>query len=361
MTAAMPKFSLLLDLAKEPSSDKRRDLLHQITDIFISSPGQISSASYAALDELAVAVLSDVTSEVRSDLAHTFMESALPLRRTARQLAMTDIEVARPVIEHWAALSDADLLEIVATKSQEHLMAVTRRADIAEPISDALVAHGEDQVVASLLANNSARIGQPTFDKVLARARTSPVLHVPVARRQDVPLSVMSALYNCFSVELRKEVLKRYESIAPEALNVALERSWTRVEKMYNALPDDFEAAQRKLKQLENAGELKPALLARLAGEGAGARTLFVLAFGRLTDESYHVIFRLLEARDLDAIALLCRAAGFSRALFMTLIPSVVKTGCDAAMTESCGFIYEKVVVASAQRAVRFWKLRALV
>ncbi len=30
--AATPKFAMLLDLAKEPSSDKRRDLLRQVTD-----------------------------------------------------------------------------------------------------------------------------------------------------------------------------------------------------------------------------------------------------------------------------------------------------------------------------------------
>src|ERR1017187_3077420 len=97
MSAPTSNFALLLNLANEPSSDKRRELLRQITDMFLTNPGGHTTASYAAFDEIAGTVISDFTSEVRSELARTLAESSLPLGRTARQLAMDDIAIARPV------------------------------------------------------------------------------------------------------------------------------------------------------------------------------------------------------------------------------------------------------------------------
>ena len=357
MTAPIPKFSLLMNLAKETSSEKRRELLHLITDMFISQPDK---ASCAALDELAVAILADVSSEVRSDLARTFMKSALPLRHTAHFLAAGDIDVARPVIEGWASLSDGDLLEIVATKSQDHLMAVSKRRDIGEPISDALVNHGEDRVVASLLANVSAKIGRNTFEKVSVRAILNKDLNGPMALRHDIPLEVMSMLYSSLSPDFRKAILRRYENIAPEVLDAALERSWIQVEKLYGAVPRDFGDAQEKLRRLESIGELKPALLGDLALQGAASTSLFALAFAKLTGESYNLVAGLMKAHDLDAFALLCRGAGFSRSLFTKILHLLVDEVRHPGIIGNCAEIYDKVPVESAQRAIRFWKLRVL-
>ena len=359
MSASTANFALLLHMAKLPSSDKRRELLRQITDMFLNNPDGHTAVSYAAFDEIAGTVIADFTSEVRSELARTLAESSLPLRRTARQLAMDDIEIARPVLEGWNALTETDLLDVVRTKSQDHMIAVTKRAEIGEKISSALVAHGEDRVVASLLSNEGATIDRDTYEKVTERCQDNTVLHAPLVRRQGVPLDLLNDLYASVAVELRQEILKHYEGVSPQELDAALERSRSRVSKLYGALPGDFEIAERELKMLEKTGDLKPALLVRLMRDGPKSRTLYLLAVAKLTDTDYEVISRLMEARDVDAFALLCRAAGFDRALFLTLSLSVVGEGHMMSKLDDFGALYERVPVMTAQRAVRFWKLRA--
>ena len=42
MAAPANNFALLLDLAKEGSSEKRRELLRQITDVFLAHPEERS-------------------------------------------------------------------------------------------------------------------------------------------------------------------------------------------------------------------------------------------------------------------------------------------------------------------------------
>ena len=359
MSASTTNFALLLKIAKEPSSDKRRELLRQITDMFLTNPSGHTATSYAAFDEIAGTVITDFSSEVRSELARTLAESSLPLRRTARQLATDDIEVARPVLEGWNALTEADLLDVVRTKSQDHMIALTKRAQIGEKVSSALVAHGEDRVVTALLSNKGATIDRDTYEKVAERCQNSTVLHAPLVRRQGVPLDLLNDLYASVAVELRQEILKQYEGVSPQELDAALERSRSRVSKMYGALPEDFEIAERQLKVLEKAGELKPALLVRLMREGPKSRTLFLLVFAKLTDTDYEVICRSMEVRDVDALALLCRAAGFDRALFVTLSLTVAGEDHQMSKLEEFGTLYERVPVMTAQRAVRFWKLRA--
>jgi uncharacterized protein (DUF2336 family) len=353
------KFALLLDLAKENSSDKRRELLRNVTDMFLADPAGLTAVNCAAFDEIVKAVVSDLTSEVRSELSLTLSESQLPLGRTARQLAMDDIVIARPMIERSTALTEADLLDVVATKSQEHMMAMTKRPILGEKVSGALVERGEDRVVASLLSNNGARIDRVTYEKVAERAQNSTILHAPFVRRQGVPLDLLNDVYAKVAVGLRQEILQRYENVSPEELETALARSSNRLSKAYGALPEDFEHAERQLKKMQQDQQVNAASLVRLMREGQNSRTLFLLAFAALTDSDYGGVNRMFETRDIDALALLCRAAGFDRALFVTL--TLAMAGGDRGLSKADEFLalYEKVPVLSAQRAVRFWKVRA--
>lgn len=164
-------FALLLDLAKETSSEKRRELLRQITDVFLAPPVSARTDRESALfDEIVGAVASDLETQVRVELSRKIARSRAPLGRTARRLAMDEIDVARPVIEESGALTESDILDVIQNKSQDHLLAVTKRPDIGEVVSSALVERGEDRVVVSLLENRTARIDRATFERVASRA-----------------------------------------------------------------------------------------------------------------------------------------------------------------------------------------------
>jgi len=358
MTAApTKKFELLLELAKETSSEKRRDLLREITGLLVDDSKVRTAANCAAFDDIAVAVVADLKAEARSEISRLIADAPLPVGRVARQLAMdNEIDVARPVLESSTALTEKDLIEVAASKSQEHLLAVTRRNKIGERVSDALVAHGEDRVVASLLTNNQAQIARETYERVTERAQASEILQAPLVRRAGVPLDLLNDLYTSVAAELRQEILQKYEQVSPADLETALERSRKRVAKAYGGLPADFEAARLEMRKLQRMGYVQPPLLIELLREGAQSRTLFLLAFAELTETDYYTARRLVEARDIDALALLCRAAGFGRVLFGTLVRLILGES-ERARVEEFGQLYEQVPVASAQRAVRFWKV----
>lgn len=357
MAAPANNFALLLDLAKEGSSEKRRELLRQITDVFMADPPERSDRESQLFDEIVVAVAADLETQVRVELAKKVAASNAPVQRTARRLAMDVIEVARPVIEGSRALSETDILDVIQQKSQDHMMAVTKRPDIGEKVSSALVAKGEDRVVASLLENRTARMDRKTFEAVADRAQVSPVLHAPFVRNQHVPLDLLNNVYLKVEGGLRREIMRKFHGVSPAELEAALEASRNHLSAAYGALPDDYQAAKDRVDTLDKRGGLKPPVLVQLLRENR--RTDFFVAFSRLVDVEFDLTRRLMEAKDIDALAMLCRGAGFDRGLFVTITLLLADEGGGLSKTEEYGKLYEQVPVAAAQRALRFWKVRA--
>jgi len=117
----------------------------------------------AQFDDILANIASDYSKQVRGQIARLIASSLSPFSRSAQRFAMDDIEVARPILEHSEILTDATLLQVVEQKSQDHMMAVTRRRRISEAVSQALVERGDDAVVTSLLTNQKAEIGSEAY------------------------------------------------------------------------------------------------------------------------------------------------------------------------------------------------------
>lgn len=356
MAASANNFALLLDLAKEGSSEKRRELLRQITDVFLADPPERTDRESELFDEIVNAVAADLETQVRVELARKVAVSNVPVHRTARRLAMDVIEVARPVIETSKSLSEADLLEVIKAKSQDHMLAVTKRPDIGENVSSALVAKGEDRVVVSLLENRTAKMDRETYQRVAERAEVNPVLHAPFVRNAQVPLDLLNNVYLRVEHDLRREIMRKFHGVSPAELEAALEASRNHLSSAYGALPDDFQIAKDQIAALEKKAALAPPVLVQLLRENK--RTAFLLAFAKLVDVEFELGRRLVDTNDIDALAMLCRGAGFERGLFVTLCITIMNDGAGLSKAEKYSQLYEQVPVAAAQRALRFWKVR---
>ncbi len=356
MAAAPTNFAMLLDLAKETSSEKRRELLRQITDVFLADPPERSERASALFDEIVAAVAADLETQVRIELARKVAASNVPVQRTARRLAMDEIEVARHVIERSKALSEADILDVIKQKSQDHMMAVTKRPHIGASVSSALVERGEDRVLASLLENRTARIDRLTYEKVAERVADNPVLHAPFVKNQNVPLDLLNSVYLKVESDLRKEIMRKFHGVSPAELEAAIEISRTHLSAAYGALPDDYQLAKEHVAALNKKGQLKPPMLVQLLRENK--KTAFLVAFAQLVDIEFDLGRRLVEGKDLDALAMLSRGAGFDRGLFVTICLLVSGDAHGITKAEQFGKLYEQVPVAAAQRALRFWKVR---
>ncbi|KAF0113861.1 MAG: hypothetical protein FD128_1083 [Hyphomonadaceae bacterium] len=332
------RYTKLLEIAHETSSERRRELLHEVTDLFFESHATSTPAEQHMFGDLIGKVAFDLNNEVRKELSARFIGGH-----------------AAPILQHTKSLTDEDLVKIVQNKGTHYQIAVSKRDEVSEVLSDALVTHGNDDVLTHLLRNEGAQISEITYDKVVTRAEANPDLHGPMVARKAIPPEVLNQLYSMVSGPMRKEILERNQNLSPEEVEAAMARARTKIGVQTGALPADFEAAQARLTELSAQGELDPGQLPNIWR--SDDTTLFALAFAQIVGVDYFAISKLINSADVDGMAMLCRAKNFPRALFVSIAALTIgNNGMEDAA--KLGHLYNEVPVEAAQRALRFMQIR---
>ena len=351
-------FAHLKTLASESSSDKRRELLRTVTDLFLGDPCERSETECMLFEDVVAAVVSDMQGAVKAELADRLADTKAPIQSTLKKFAMDDdINVARPILERSTTLSDDDLIEIVASKTQEHLLAITRRDTVSEKVSGAIVEKGSDHVVASLLENDGAIINRTSMEKIADRAITSDTLQKSFVGRDDVPLDLLNELVMVVEKDLRSEILSRFENVSSTELDAALAKSRRAIRQNYGKATRQQKAAESHIDHLEKIGKLKvDDLLKFLQSEDYPA---FAEALGRLSGIGYEGAMKIFKDRDIDSLAMTMKALDAPLPLFATVAAYVAGVSNAVDQVKTYAGVYKEVPAEAARRAIRFWKVRA--
>jgi uncharacterized protein (DUF2336 family) len=350
------RYAKLLELARENSSDKRRELLTDVTSLFFTTKENRSEIETNMFGELMTKVASELDVEVRKELSSRFSDETVPRRLIVALANDPEVSVAEPILVNSRVLTQTDLINVVEKRGDAHRMLVTKRPDVSEALSAALVAFGGDKVVESLIKNESANVSLETFDRIVDRATRSPDLQGPLVKRRSVSPEHLNQLFLSVDAQMRSQILARNAQFSEAEINLAMERAKTRVAVNNGALPLDYEAAKRSVGTMAFQRTLVPAVLPNLWRDNK--RTQFMLAFGELSGLDYHQTAKMFDNKDLDGIAMVSRAAGFERAIFVTLAMLVIgENGMGEA--KALRDMYNDVPQEAAQRALRFMKLRS--
>lgn len=354
--SATPRFARLLDLARAESSDMRRELLREVTDLFFHSGSALSEREDRLFEEVMIGVARDLSDEGLVEVAERMATSARAPRTLIKNLAARSIRVSEPVLRQSPVLTDTDLIEIVENQSEEHVRAIAMREVVSTNVADAIVDRGDDITVNTLLGNEGATIGRQTMEKVVERARESILLHDNLILRRDLPIDLMNEMYFAVATRLRQVILERNAHADPAEVELALSKAHARISKIAIAENAEASAARRRIEELQSRKALTPAALISLYRE----RNFMAFAYGlaELTGVDYPTVQGILDRKDMDGLAMVCRAAGMERPLFVTI--AILSCGGESAMgrAESFGKLYVQVPIEAAQRAVRFFKVR---
>jgi uncharacterized protein (DUF2336 family) len=273
-----------------------------------------------------------------------------------RDLSNHAYAVAAPILQRSRALDDQVLLDVVNYQSQDHIQAVAGRQAVSEAVSDAIVRFGDDTALDTLIRNDGAQISRTSMETVVDRARVNEKLHSGVVGRRDIPLDLLNEMYFVVQTGLRDQILSRNASVDPATLDDALARTRERMSKSAGDMSAETRNAIKFITQKKNSGELNARLLVSLYREAKLAH--FLCGLAELTDVDRETAADLIERKDIDGLAMICRAAGIERPLFVTL--AVLACGGDEAMAraEEFGKMYNSVPMEAAQRAMRFFKVR---
>jgi uncharacterized protein (DUF2336 family) len=350
------KLQNLINLAREPSSERRRELLREVTDMFFAAPPQ-RGAEMALFDDVMTQLTGEMEEAVRAELAQRIADAAAPPRKLVLGLASDSIAVAEPVLTRSRALTEDDLLRVAHTHGQGHLRAISRRERVSEAVSDAIVSRGDDDTLGVLLRNENATLSRAAHEAAVDRAAANPALHQAVVDRQALPVDLLNEMYFIVEARLRDQILKKNALVDPAALEAALAAGRNRVAARDGALPADYAEAEAEVRFLREKGAIGPSTLTAFLRNGQ--TTKFLVALSELAEIDFHTARRILERRELDALAIVCKAADFDRALFLTFAVLILgREGEAMGRAREYGQIYSELPRDSACRTIRFWRMR---
>jgi len=358
MTAGASRLKQLIAVAKEGSSDKRRDLLREITDVFMTTPDRFTSSEMQHFDVIMSRVTEQVETALRAELAEKLADVPNAPAGLVRQLARDEISVAEPVLRRSNALSEEDLLSIVRQRGQEHMRAITKRREVPEKLTAELVARGGEDVLVSLAENKGAKFSEDSMEKMVSHARASKALHKPMTERFDLPPKLLTKMYFFVSAALKKEILKRSDMLDPALIDEAV--SSNRKKILATAVRDaktEVSAAHQFIQDKANANQINESLLKELMEMKRS--TEFLLAFSHVAGIDTSTAQAILKDKTWESLAIAARAAGLERATFAKIVFGLQRDNNEQNKALRILDLYLKIPQEAAERVMRFWRVRS--
>jgi uncharacterized protein (DUF2336 family) len=256
-----------------------RKLAGLIPDLPADRLGRIQDQALQTLERL----VEDEAERVRAAIAEVVKDLPGAPRALILRLARDSaISVCDPVIRLSPLLTAEDLLSLIdESPSPGTAIAVARRPNLVEAVSDAIVATADAEAVTALLNNHAAAIRESTLDVLVERAAKVTAWRTPLVRRPRLTARAARALSDIVTTQL-------LDSLASGAdLDPAV----------------NGELRARLARQQEAGGPVRP----EPNMEQAMSEAKVVFAGGRLTEETLLATIQRGEAR--LATALLAVAA----------------------------------------------------
>jgi uncharacterized protein (DUF2336 family) len=206
------------DAVSRGSPESRLRALWHTTDLLIA--GTYTEDQIWTFGELIGRLASEIEVAARIQLAKRLARTDNAPIKIVNELAFDDsIDVAGPILRHSERLDVRTLVENVRTKSQSHLMAISKRKSIAVPVTDELVTRGDQEVVSSVATNSGARFSDFGFLHMIKRSESDSILAEQLGFRKDIPRHLFQQLIAKASDDVKKKLAQERPEIASQILS----------------------------------------------------------------------------------------------------------------------------------------------
>ena len=351
----------LEEVVQHGSAERRTQTLQKITDLFLTGASHFNEDHVGLFDDVFSRLIAEIEIKARAELSNRLAPiSNAPVQVVRRLAKDDDISVAGPILQHSPRLAESDLVHIAKTKSQAHLLAISGRHGIREPVTDVLVRRGDHHVVRSVAHNRSARLSEDAFTELIRRAEKDEILAERVAARPDIPTPKFRELL----LRATAVVQQRLLASAPPDIQNEIQSVLTRVSDDVGTHPPppapvrDYSGAQLRVEALRREGKLNEVQIGEFAKGGQYEE--MVAAIAQICAVLIDVVDRVMSGDRLDPVLILGRSAGWQ---WPTVKAIIMARPCEAPSSQDLDSAYtnfERLSPATAQRVLRFWQVRPL-
>ncbi len=207
-------------LAADPSARNRTEMAAKLSVEFAA--GRLSEDEQRIATVILEKLIRDTEVRVRSALSANLKACPFLPRNVAVTLAQDLDEVALPVIELSPVLTEGDLVSIVRKGTTAKQVGVAKRDSVPEAISEALVETGKQEVVESLLRNETAKIPQESYEAIMDRFAAVESVEGALAERRSLPVSATEEIARRLSDARASDALA--QAVSPAQLRTRRQR-----------------------------------------------------------------------------------------------------------------------------------------
>lgn len=315
------------DADQEVRSALAEKIARLVPGLSVDARDMVGRLAYDTLEALA----RDQVTRVRGILAEALKDVAEAPPGVIRRLAW-DVEpsVSSPVLQFSPLLTDADLLEIIASNPvSARLCAIAKRDGVEAPVADAIADSSDTAAIAALLGNPTAQIREQVLDQLIDRAESVEIWHAPLVQRPRLPTRAVAKLARFVADDLLTQLQARLD-LGPAAMD-AIRRA---VDRRLGGRGSDRrpaggrtspEDAMNMALELQRAGRLDEPMV----GEAVrtGDREFAIAALAVRTGLSADQVRKVADDRNAKGMVAVTWKAGFSAKLAETLQLRLAQVG----------------------------------
>jgi hypothetical protein len=357
MTQGASLLAELEDAVAHGSDERRAKMLRLVTDMFLAGAESYTDDQIDLFDDVIGQLAHDIEVSARAELARRLAPAGqAPIKVLSSLATDNDISVAAPVLALSDHLDDEFLSETARTKSQDHLLAISKRNSLSESVTDILVERGDRGVVHSVASNAGARFSQSGFFTLVRRSEGDDTLAEMVGARSDIPPQVFRELLARASERVRQKLSEAAPEGSDQVPQVLTDITDV-IESEAGLIERDYAPAHRRLDPIHRASQLDIAVVESCARAGSFEEVVVGVSF--LCGVPIPVVERALVKKDQELFMILAKACRMTWATVKCiLIMLSVTRGMPKIDLDRSFEAYNRVQAATAQRVVRFMRVR---
>ncbi len=357
MTAHVTLLGELENAITRGSAQRRAEILMQVTDLFIRGSVGFSDDEIDLFDDIISRLATEIEVSVRSLLARRLAPIVNAPFNITRMLASDDeIRVAYPILAESERLDDTALVQTARSKSQEHLLAISRRKSLSEVVTDVLVERGNKYVVLSTAKNRGARFSKAGFSQLVKRSDGDDTLATCVGSRPDIPQPLLMALLTTASETVRSKLLAENPKFRHE-IHHAVATVTDNLRREVYAKSTNYAAAQGLVQSLNDSGKLSDGTIRRFAEDKKFEETAAALAC--MCNVAIEVVEQAMFQERPETMLVLAKAAKLSWPTTKILLTFRARRQAIASgEIEQCLASFERLKFSTAQKIIEFYRMR---
>ncbi len=316
MTEAKSLLAELEDAVSRGTAESCLQALWHATDILIA--GRYSEEQIWTFGEIIGRLAEDIEIAARVRLANKLAPSSNAPVKVIKQLAFDDsIDVAGPVLRQSGRIDANTLVANARSKSQQHLLAISKRKSIPPEVTDVLVVRGTAEVATSVAANDGARLSGSGFLHLVKRSEDDGILAEHLGLRKDIPRHVFQQLISKASDEVKKKLERERPEMGSQIQAAVTDVTGT-IHAKFGPASKNYFAAKRIVGKLHEYGSLNEDKIFEFAHSLKFNETAVALSL--LCVLPIDVVERALVDKNREVILILARALDLSWTTTMSLL-----------------------------------------